>query len=340
MTVSSNLQFVLDRFYTLNAREQLLAYRACRDYLAARVGETKRDGVIAERAGAIEALEAVAKHLKLPPGRAPTPTEFDEAARVLGLDWNRSRVTRAWGRWRFAKSAFLGEPMSESSDQRDQRLGPRRRKRRHEGHLDGVQLWLKTKPQSFSIDSYNAWAKDYNERANGAPLVVTRGNSVSIALGLTWRDAVRFAKGEITQAEGRPPGKRPRQQFSRGPYDFVSQRHLSQMFGKDDYALGRVLSSPGFPPPALVMQRVRLWVRQDIEAFQNGRPFPERDPKEIRALYLTRKEVAALTGLTMDSVSYGQRGVPGAAVYVGPVQLWLRSEVETWLKEHSDAVVK
>jgi hypothetical protein len=334
VTVSNNLQFLLDRFYTLDTREQLLAYRACRDYLSARVGETKRDRVIAERAGAIEALEAVAKHLKLPPGRAPTPTEFDEAARALGLDWNRSRVTRAWGRWRFAKSAFLGEPMSESSEQRDQRVAPRRRRRRHEGHLEGVQLWLKTKPHSFSIDSYNAWAKDYNERANGTPLVVTRGNSVSVALGLTWRDAVRLAKGEITHAQGRPMGKRPRPQFSRGPYDFVSWRDLIEKFAKDGYALGKVLSSPGFPQAALVIGRARLWIRQDVEAFRNGRPFPDRDPKEIRALYLTRKEVAALTGFVVDSVSRGRRGLPRAAVYVGSVQLWLRSEVEPWLKEH------
>ena len=98
------------------------------------------------RAEALEAMGKVAEHLGLEAEMAPTTTQFDEAARELGLDWTVSKVTRTWEKWRLATDAYKGKlaPAVPASRAKCRQLG---RRLTEEECLDRVRAWLETKPE-------------------------------------------------------------------------------------------------------------------------------------------------------------------------------------------------
>lgn len=175
-------EIVLQRFLELEPAEQFAAYRAMRDYLGSRLKPIKRDGSVEERATSLDVFKQVAEHLSLDDGVAPTPAQFDAACRLLGLDWNRSRGGRAWGRWRFGRDVFLGHD-HESAVRRQIRHAVGDRRRRTEAPLRGVRLWLLTKPADRTRSSYRAWARNYNaDLGEGDLRVVEYLTSTSAAL--------------------------------------------------------------------------------------------------------------------------------------------------------------
>lgn len=155
--LSRERDIVVERFLALPPREQLATFRELRDQLAAPYRAIKRDRVVAQRAAALEVLAAVAAHLGLPDGHAPTPTQFDAVCRELGLRSNRNRVRRAFGRWRFAKEQFLAQSGVSASGVRPPRAA------RYEAHEAAIRRWLATDPQDRRLSAYVAWARAYNE---------------------------------------------------------------------------------------------------------------------------------------------------------------------------------
>jgi predicted DNA-binding transcriptional regulator AlpA len=331
---SREFEIVMQRFHALPPREQLGAYRAVRDYLSERIRETKRDRIVAERAAAVEVLAKVADHLNLPRDQAPSPAQFDDATKSLRLPWDRSRVQRAWGRWRFAVDALLKDRLPESATQRTQRRHLTQSKRKKEGHIRGVQLWLDTKPSATTPSAYRAWAREYNQETEAkseTPAVVVDSGWVARALGMTWPDVVRHARGDISAEQGRPMKKRRRERYSRGPYILASLEDVREIL-ETLYGATRETLRVDFPAPVVVLPSIRLWLRDDVKAYKRGRRWSaEENAKkynEYRHLYLTVEEVMAMTGLSRDQITKRRRGVPAPSVRLGFISLWLRSEIE------------
>ena len=332
-------EVALQRFFALSPKEQLVAYRAMRDHLAARLRETKRDRVVEERAAAIDALESVASHLKLEPRVAPTPAQFDAAARTLdlrcarGRRWNRSRVGRAWGKWRFAKETFLGRGLPDSSDQRARRRAVAGRARTQEAALVAIRLWLATKPAKETVRDYETWAEEHNDVLKVGELPLPNATTIRKRIPITWADIVRFARDEISVEQGRPPREHVRRRHVHGEHHLVSAAGVREILSSPARErVKHVLSKPSFPTPVVVLNRVRLWMRDDVIAYEKGRPFPERAENELRHLYLTTPEVMKAVGLSRSGLEHGAYGVPSPAIKAGSINLWLASEVEEWVK--------
>jgi hypothetical protein len=328
------LELVLQRFLDLAPADQLHAYREIRNHLADRARETKRDRIVAEKEEAVAAFATVAAHLSLPAGEAPTPAQFDAAARDLGLTcarglkWDRSRVRRAWGRWRFAKDVFLGREPSRGTRPRG-----RWRRQTHETRLRAVKLWLTTNPQNLSSAAYSAWAREYNDNlAAGELPVAIRAASISTKMNKTWPDVIRVVRGEITEAEARPLQKRRVERYCRGPHDLVSFEELRKILKRPVRGAGIEARRGDFPAPAIILPSTRFWLRDDVKAYKAGRRWTseenDRQRDSLRHLYLTVDQVKELTGLNRDQLKMGRDGMPPPVVKLGFRMLWLRSEVE------------
>lgn len=108
----------LRRLFALPERDLPQAVDLGIDYLNAGTGhELVVSREIREQHEALDALQAVRDELDLT-DRAPTPAEFDITAKRLSLNWDRSRVIRAHGRWRRATHAVLGGRVQETPKQR------------------------------------------------------------------------------------------------------------------------------------------------------------------------------------------------------------------------------
>lgn len=323
--------YVLNRFFELPTRQQLAAYRVIRDRLSSRIQETKRDRVVEDRAATIEAIEAVAAHLGLE-GRAPTPNEFDAGARALGLKWRRGHVQRVWGRWRFAKAVYLREYIPPAAHAHDRRLPNSGGGQRRLPPLECLRRWLASKPASRATTAYLRWAREYNAALTDGDLpVVAHTGSITRPLQMTWPDAVRFAAGEIKRDEARPIRRQPRNRFCRGPHQLVSRTDLVEIIGGTSYSVHQLVAQPAFPRPVVALGRNRFWLRSDIESYAKGEPVPTRRENQLRDVYMTSQEVAAMSGFSHSKVSAGKGGLPPRAVRLGAIDLWLRDELEDWL---------
>lgn len=340
---SDERELALQRFYALLPKDQLAVYRAARDYLAARIHETKRGRLVEERAAAIDALEAVASHLKLEPGVAPTPRQFDEAAHALdlrcgrGQRWNRSRVGRAWGKWRFAKEVFLGRRLRDSADQRAWRRATAGRVRTQEAAVVAIRLWLATNPTKETVRDYETWAAEHDDVLKAGELPLPNATTIRNRIPITWADIVRLARGEISLDEGRPRRRHVRRRHAHGDHELISAAGVGALLGTQSRALTKQqLSEPSFPTPVVVLNRVRLWLREDVVAYKRGGKVPERKQNELRHLYLTTAEVMKATGLSRSGLEQRAHGVPAPAIKAGSINLWLRTEVDEWLEGRAD----
>jgi len=328
--LSREREIVLQRFLELTPADQFQTYRAIRDLLAARLTLAKKDDAVEERGTSLDIFKRVTEHLELPDGVAPTPAQFDAVCGELDLGWNRSRVGRAWGRWRFGKEAFLGHD-HDSAIRRGVRRAISDGRRRHEAPLHTIRLWLATNPANRGWRAYTVWARDYNSELQEGDLpVVQSASNFSLQLGMRWPDLVRYAANEITAAEARPPIKQVIKRYCRGPYDLVTRADLVSILGCSKWTAGEYAAQHSFPLAVVVLPGARLWIRSDIKAYSKKRPFPERRENEFRSVYMTADEAAEAAGVPLTAVRRGHRDFPEAAVSFGAVKLWLRSEVEAW----------
>jgi hypothetical protein len=294
--MSREREIVIQRFLELGPREQFAAYRAMRDYLGAKITLVKRDDAVQERAESLEAFKQVAAHLGLAADAAPTPAQFDAACRELDLGWNRSRVKRAWGRWRFGKEAFLGDD-HDTAVRRDLHHSVGGRRRHHEAPERAIRLWLKTKPVDRGWRAYTAWAKEYNANLTAGELPVTlHAHHLARKLGTGWKDAVRSVAGEISGGEVQPVRKRKIEMFCRGPHDLVALGQVAAILGCTDTYASKQAAAKRFPSAVIDLPNGRLWVRQDITAYAANKAFPERTVNELRDVYFTLADAVNATG--------------------------------------------
>lgn len=329
------LELFVQRFHELSDEEQLRVYREIRAYLGEAIVETKVERRLDEQLAALEAMRAVAGELGLAVGQAPSPNQFDAVAAKVAPGWNRSRVVRAWGRWRHAKTVFLGKrtPLSATREARKREAGSAGP---HEDPVSAVRLWLASEPRSLIQPAYNHWAAEYNDAlAPGELRVPSRAVTISSRLGLIWEVCIGVARGEYSLEDAPRRRSFTRETVIRGEHNFIGlSETVALLKTTHPTASARTTYRRGFPTPVLIKLGRRFWLQEDIEAYVAGKPVPARHANELGARYLDSKEVAALVGIAEETLrSYGSPRVPRPTAVVKGMKLWLRSEAE----EHNAA---
>jgi hypothetical protein len=324
------LETVLRRFGDLTTRAQLRAFEVIREYLGEELKETEADREVDERQAALEVMRRVAEELGLPEGQAPTTTQFNEVSKRLGLGWSASRVGRAWGRWRFACEAFTGHHVRKTARQNVLIEAKTGKRRAYENYLTALRLWLDTNPAVEEITAYDAWAREFNDDLSPEQLPVTRWHAIYTNLRISFSDALRVARGEKALADCEPLRGNHSEEY--GP--LVSTRWIARERELSEHHAKNVTHRPDFPKPIVNLSRTRAWLKEDVEAYFAGRPFPVREEYELQGEYLSLVELAALMGKPPRRLVSQTMRKPEPAGQVSRRHYWRRDEVERWLKEN------
>ena len=327
--------------YRLPVREQLMVFKALREYLGSEVGEeTIFDKEIRERQGALEALRRVADHWHLPEGEAPTTTQHKQAPSEVTDGWSVTRVGQAWGRYRFAQQALRGEAIPETVAQRSLRRSTSGRERGRESYLSGVRQWLETNPASRGTPDYDDYARQHNSDvlSGGEELVIVGSKAVVAGLGLRWADVLRFCEDGGDYDAIRAEAQREHLAKDYGPLKLISSEGVGHMLGRSSSTVLYLHKRGTLPEPVLVLAGRRGWFIKDIEAFAAGRPVPVRREDELRPRVMSTEEVAVLLGLSHGSLRsmlhQKTRTVPAPDGRLGPYHYWMRAKTERWVANH------
>jgi hypothetical protein len=342
--IDAEREQVLQRFFGLPRRDQLAVYDVIREFLAVGVAPpTEKDARISQQQAALDAIASVAGHLGLKPGKAPTSVEFDTAARKVAPEWSSSRVIRAFGRWRVACAVYERGPTRLFVTQTELQATSSGRTRRYEGYWTSLRLWLKTIPSAKTTNFYDAFAADYNDDLKPGERPLPCARSITVGLNLDWRDAVRVADGEIDLEDAAPRERRDIVELPNmeGEFGLVGAKDAAKICGlTGKWGHERLIYKPGFPPPAVVLTHLRLWRREDIEAYAAGeRDFSHRTANELRPLVMTLAEVSEMLGLHSHNVP-GLTGLPAPVAVCGRQRLYLRDELEAAHKELHAVVMR
>lgn len=332
----SEFEAALQRVLDLPTKDQLELFASLRQYLGDDLtsGEEAKDRQIEERTGALRAIEAVAKQLKLPKDKAPTSTQFKQAAPKAAPDWNVTRVTRAFGRWRLAQRAFLGEDLLATAAQLDQRRQTIARKRSHEDLIAGVRQWLRSKPSTESQPSYDQWRKQENkrrEKSGEPPLVLAV--STRVTLSLPWEAILEIAKGKTTLA-----AERKARAKVLGQGRFAGKQYVAYLLGCAERDIDAYLRRGEFPTPVAQIGKFQVWETADLKAYAAGRSYPKRQPMELQERIMSTQQLATELGVQartlmtwVDQKRWDK--VPEPAERMGQHRIWWRDDVKKWRKE-------
>jgi predicted DNA-binding transcriptional regulator AlpA len=319
---------ILQRVTLLNEKDQFLAYEAIRDYLKAG-SKVTGDPEIDERAESLHVLQAVAEHYGLADARTLAVRQFDEAPEALREGWGSSRVIRVWKRWRFAQDALAGAHARPTAKQRDSRRALGVGRLMTDDYLASVRDWLATKPASLGTASYNAWRKEQNQSLAEGQLPRPVFQSVQRGLGLTWANILEVARGHFEIADV------PVHMTTRGlaevsgPHQLVAFVDVVEITGANRAAVFARLKEPGAPVPVVLVggkTNTRLWLREDIEAWAAGKPFPKRKFNSLSHHYMDRQAVGEFLGTAPGRV-HNLQGIPKRVVLAGRRALWLKKEI-------------
>lgn len=258
----AELEHVMRGFFALSAKDQRRAFVQIRDFLgAAAPAETSADRAVAEQAEALDVLARVATHLNLPEGEVPTVNAFDAACRELQLPWTRSRVIRAWGRWRTACAAFSEREVPLTARQVAYHRRFRGRLTHHRPALDALRLFVQSNPPKERKQDYDRWVREQNDRlSENEPLFPTAQTALN-RLRLTWIDALRVARGEVELADLPKRDGPHHESWVSGPHDLISIRFVMELFGiPRARAEGRAREEE-FPTPVAIIGSTRGWLR-------------------------------------------------------------------------------
>lgn len=332
---SREIATILHRVGTLSAGDQLRAYELIRDYVKAGQ-KIVTDPELDDRAVSLKALEAVVEHLKLDDASKIEVKQFDAAPAELRDGWSSARIIRAWGKWSFAQRALAGSKTRATARQRSIRKASGVSSLTSDDYLAAIKTWLATDPPDETTRSYMRWRGEMNLERSPGTLPYPSIGAIRRGLRRKWEDCLLIAKGKKTLASTPQSADKVQLAVVRGPDDLVSFRDIKEMTGSYDSKLWQELLAPGAPVPVVTASHVRMWLREDIEAWVAGKPFPERTENELQHRYMTPGEVAEHFGLTPGGIKYVNR-MPKPAAVVGQRRLWLRSEIEAhhrWEQEN------
>lgn len=337
------LNTALERFYALSPRDQLAAFELIREYLGASAPETKHDRELRERAESLAALEKVATQVGLPKGRGPTTTQFKAEAPDVAPEWNVSRVTRLWGRWRFAVDAYEGRRMRATADQIALRLGEPLRPYSEEECLNALRTWLASEPRRATMEHYTRWHIEYNDRLPAGERRLPSSSTIKNRLQVWFDEALKVARGEVELAEAQRNhaervSRGRRHDWTRTEHDLVGIQWVARCAGTAVAVAARRTHQAGFPPPALTLGKRRAWLREDVESYYHGEPLSEREANWLQPLYLSSVQAAAMVGRDRGALLLNLDTLPKPAGRVAGELFFLRSEVEQWVRDNPEFV--
>lgn len=329
-------------FFELSALEQRRAFTQIRDFLAAAAPtDTEADRIVGEQAEALDVLARVAEHLKLPEGRAPTAAAFDDVCRELDLGWTRSRVIRAWGRWRTACAALDGRNIPLTARQLAYYSKFRGRSTKRMPALTALRRFVESAPPKERTVDYACWAREQNERLGEGELLFPSVAMVFKGLPVTWRDALRVARGEVALADVPERKVRRYESWVSGPNDLVSMGDVMKLLGVSRSEADGRAREEEFPAPVVRLGSTRGWLRSDVEAYARGEPVPQRQENELQHQYLDGHDLGRLIGLSFLTIRLGPKGMfPPFTGRLAATKYWLRSDVERWIAANQALVAR
>jgi hypothetical protein len=318
---------LFERFTALSDREQLMTYTAIRDYLGAANHQSETATELDERAKAVELVLTVAASYGLEDPRQLSVKDFDAASQRIRGGWKSGRVISAWGKWRFAREAAAGERSRLTARQVAIRRAVGARHLRSDDYIAALRIWFRTDPPKLGLIEYDQWRREEAERHPGE-LSYPSYASCREALGLSWKEMLRVARGEVTLARARKARARAaRPSFSRGKHHFLSPIEIVARTAEPMSTVQRWIGQPGFPEPALVIAKRRFWLAEDVDAFVAGRPVAKRRRNELGHLYVNSPGAAAVLGMSLPGLWQLKPRLKPIA-QVGGQFLYLRKDVE------------
>ncbi len=155
----------------LPERFRLWLFEQLRQDSAAVDGEQHKTNQLNQKmAAAVEALERVARHLKLEDKKAQlalTMREFNAAPEPVREGWKARQIAELMrGEWGLAKAvAFTDTGLPVEAERDYQRKRGLSRKRREGAFvLSGIQAWLESSPNDKSRANYDKWARAQNKQ--------------------------------------------------------------------------------------------------------------------------------------------------------------------------------
>jgi len=332
--------------YRLPVREQMMVFRALREYLGNEIGEENIfDKEIRERQGALGAMRRVADHWRLEANVAPTATQHKQTPSEVTDGWSVTRVGEAWGRYRFAQQALRGEAVPETVAQQRLRRSTSGRARAREDYVSGVRRWLETNPASSAKPGYDDYARQHNSGVLSGKegMMMVGGAGVMAGLGLRWPAVLRLCEEGADYDALRAEALREHLAKDYGPLGLVTSEGVGHMLGRSSADV-MYLHKRGMlaAVPVLILARARGWFIKDIEAFVAGRQVPSRQENELRPQVMNSNEVAHLVGVTRNSLNsmlHKSTGtVPPPDGCLSLYLYWMREKTERWVAEHSKPV--
>lgn len=318
---------ILQRLTILSESDQLLAYETIRDYLAAGGRSALADAQLDERGEALRIMRAVMAHYGLTDPRKLRVKQFDAAPDELREEWRSGRVVRAWGTWKFARDALVGAKPRPTAAQRAVRSAYAGRKLQTDDYLAGVRAWLETAPPQKTMDAYTGWARERDSAISDGTLPYPRANTVRGGLGLGWLTILQVAGGELKLADATETKRAKRRAVVGASHDLVSSADIVEMSGRQTSTVQYFMHRADFPTPVLVLGTRRFYLREDIKAFLDETPVPDRERNELGDIYIDREAAAEILDCTPGSFNR-LKGSPAPVARVGGINLWLKQEVE------------
>lgn len=179
-----------------------------KDFEAADLEQHRIDDLNQKMSQAVQALERVAKHLKLKGKEARlalTMREFDAAPERVRKGWTGRRIADAVrGSWRLAKSvAFTDTALPVFAERQAEQRAKLARKRREAAFgLSSVKDWLATNPADKRKPSYDRWRKEQTRQPGQKPILTAQ--RIRFQWGGTWAEIVKTVERDEVPGENQP----------------------------------------------------------------------------------------------------------------------------------------
>lgn len=338
-------EVLLGRVLELPEGEQLRLHRALSEALGDRIGhETPTASQARLRGEALATMRAAAEHLRLPPGQAPTVTQFKKAAREASLAMSFRAVYAAFeNNWELASRFYRGQEIPPTPARRALVRSLRKRNATtNEAAIICLRRFLNQDPplQSATRADYEEWAREVNDAARpGVKPVYAQAGQIHMILRVSWSDCLAVARNEKSLEE-------------------TQKQYLAELLDEAGPLVGFVLAAwylaisphghggrvpPGFPQPVVRFGKHNwVWRFTDIKAYKRGKRNFTRERGELQEDYVTSRDLAGLLGVHRDTIRSRLHRhlkepdiLPPPAGRAGRHLYWERAQVNRWMETHT-----
>jgi hypothetical protein len=159
-----------------------------------------------------------------------------------------------------------------------------------------VRRWLAEAPAGATFDAYDDFAREYNYSLADGAAPLPRYRTIIDSLGLTWRDVVAVARGEMDHPQAHRE-RAEKRDWTRAPERLIGVATIGFLAGKKAGAARLLANEPYFPRPALVLANRRAWLEDEVLAYLAGERPHLREADRLRAEYMSTREVADAVGV-------------------------------------------